>query len=137
MTFNEIIEHCAKECCIPTYMYARLDEANVNMDATTQYPALVRAFTETITEGSSALEGRRRRRMTLYFCDAVGEVMPDTQFSVTPILDALEMRVFDFFGRVREHSVEVDIQGITPFVGQFDGLVAGWKAEVTMSYSEC
>ncbi len=134
-TLNDTLEHCATHSGFPTYLYARMGEANVHMDEVTQFPAIVRAFNETIYE--TKIKNTRRRKSTLYFCDALGEAEPNTSYSVAPIIDKIEMRAFAFVDNMRHNNIEIEIQSATPFVGRFDALVAGIKMELTMTYSMC
>lgn len=134
-TLNDILEECAHESGFPTYLYARMGEANVIIDHVTQYPALLRAFTETVYE--TQLATTRRRRMVLYFCDALGAAEPSTSYSVAPIIEKMENRAFGFVNGLRGHGIEVDVQSATPFVGELDALMAGLRMELTITYSTC
>lgn len=134
-SLNETIEQCAKKSGFPSYLYARMREANVEMDKITQFPALLRAFNETIYETRFA--DRRRRRSTFYFCDALGAAEPNTSYSVAPIIDKIESKSYAFVSSMRQLGIDVEIHSATPFVGLLDALVAGIKMEFTMTYSIC
>ena len=133
---SDIFRECAEKCGLHTYMFARLGEANYRMDEVYQYPVVLRLFNETISETSLAMV--RRRRTTLYFCDALGEAEPDTEFDVSPITDEMERRAMEFIDELRRNGITVErITSMTPFINQFDVLSAGVRCEMTFTYKVC
>lgn len=135
-SLNDIFRACAEAEGLHTYLYARIAEANYLMDDVREYPVLLRQFNERISE--TRLVGQRRRRTTLYFCDALGKVEPDTETEVRPIVEKMEERAFAFIARLRKTGIEVEIiTEATPFYGKFDTLVAGISMPVTLTYNLC
>lgn len=135
-SINEIFRECAKADGMCTCMYARIAEANYLMDDVKQYPVLLRQFNETISE--TKLSVTRCRTTTLYFCDALGKVEPDTETEVQPIVEKMEERAFAFINRLRSMGLEVElVSNATPFYGKFDALVAGVTLSATITYNIC
>lgn len=135
-SLNDIIKRCAADSGLHTVMYARMGEANVRMEEVTQYPVLLRLFNERIAETNIRM--RRSRRTTLYFGDALGEVEPDTEMTVAPVVEKMEQRAFDFIASLRKAGIEVSlVSNMTPFVGKFDALIAGVKCDLTLTYNIC
>lgn len=135
-SLNDIFKECAEAAGFHSYMYTRKGEANYLMDVIKQYPVLLRAFDEKISETN--ITATRRRMTTLYFCDALGNVDPDTETEIKPIVEKMETRAFDFINNLRSAGIEVSpIVGATPFYGKFDALVAGVTLSVTLTYNMC
>lgn len=135
-SINEIFKECAEAEGLGTYLYARIAEANYLMDDVKQYPVLLRQFNETISE--TRMSDTRRRTLTLYFCDALGEAEPDTETEVLPIVEKMEERAFAFVNRMRSMGIGVElVTDATPFYGKFDVLVAGVTLRATMTYNIC
>lgn len=133
---NDILKHCAKENGLHTFLYARMGEANYLMDSVSQYPVLLRLFNGPISETNIAT--RRKRKITFYLCDALGESEPNTESKVAPIVDKMENRAFDFINGLRKAGVEVAmVNDITPFMSKFDALVAGVTFSANLTYSVC
>lgn len=133
---NDLFRKCAEAGGLHSYMYARIAEANYLMDDVTQYPVLLRQFNETISETNLPMV--RRRTTTLYFCDALGKVEPDTETEVRPVVEKMEARAFEFIARLRAEGVEIGpVLNAVPFYGKFNVLVAGVSLSVTLTYKIC
>ncbi len=133
---NEIIKQCAAESGLKSYMFARINEANYLMDDIKEYPVMLRQFNDSVTEGPNKIRGMQTRTTTLYFCDLMGEVEPDTETVTLPIVERMESAVFSFIESLRRMNVQVEITApITPFVGKFDALVTGVQCGLRLSYS--
>ena len=134
-TLNDILEECAHESGFPTYLYARVDEANVDFDHINQYPAILRVFGDRIKE--TKFKTSRTRIVKLYFADALGLAEPSTSYCVAPVIGKVETRAFEFVNLLRERVTEVEVTDANDFIGKFDTLMAGVYMELNITYSTC
>lgn len=138
MNIDQIIEQCAKECGLPTYLYARIREANVKMDNIRKYPLLWRQFNDRISFGK--LDNIRRRTFTFHFLDLLCEGEPDTEIQILPIVNDMESRAYNFLKLLKRSGCELDLASTTlvpTLEKQMDAFLAGVRCDVVITYNTC
>lgn len=140
MNIDKVIEECAKDCGLPTYLYARIREANVRMDDVKEFPMLWRQFNDRI--GFTKFEGQRRRNCTFHFLDLLSNGEPDTDTEVLPLVSDMETRCYAFLKKLKSAGCDFDMTAVTltptvEYLKYLDTFVAGIRCEIAFTYNIC
>ncbi len=116
-----------------SYRHARKSEANVLVDARRDFPMVLRQFPSKETKNIVT-----KVVCTLYFCDALGIVDPDTEGQVQPRVSRMgddQMELLEAL-RADQRVVGATFGDCVGFSGLFDAQLCGVAVDFIIEYKD-